>query len=1039
MSTTRVMVTALPWSLAPDATHHVTAFVTLKLAPETADATLADFPAAADWVATMGAGRWELLTDASAEPVPLTVVDGPGGPGAQADSGAWVSCLPPDTPVAGFPAPVLSDKTWHSYPAHRLSDHAVDLHLASLTSAPTGRPPVLTNPALGGVIDRLFRTSDSLQLIRRLAADRAGRAEATLARRSAEASASLGVRTRRDGPAYPTSDATQPSALEILFRDERMDERITTMLDGELGRDHAGDPETGLLADAHATRRYYDRPEEQDPNRPPQPTEGATEPRTERPTPPDVHQRIGSFGSTPALQRRLGLVVDLALAGPDAAATLAGATWVAVRFVAADGAEVTRQAPPRTRVVVAGDRLDAVASDAWENGAVPLGEDGWVVLDLDPDASGLKLDQHLRGLPRAAASEANGDAVSSSPATLRTNGFGIARVDRVDALRTRTARAEALETPDDADGVVGPDLTYDDLVRGLRLEVWDDVTKAWHSLHERTVTVTTVGGATVLTDVDDTGFLQLSALNRVPGDPDNPYYLHEVIAGWDGWSLSAPRPGKVIVHRPDGSEEVVDAPDDDPVTGVAVGTRVRRGTLPRLRWGTAYSFRLVGVDLAGGSVLRPPDPAPGETPAPAAVAAARTRLDRLTAVYAARDARGLLTAVRDRVRAALPPAAQARDATDATDATDVGRMLFGGAAGVASAATTPGRSTRRSATSAAPRRRGAVTTRVAVTSAAARTLPDAVRTGRAEIDGFLEEQVRSGAVAAVTDTTLAFARVAEATATLLDAAGPTGSWRVRPQLHVDPSVFAGILGVGGAGGADTPAIATTPRPYLRWAPVPPPTLVARSPLTTGEQLSRLVIRTGLEAGSPRPRPHDGATRRPPEDDPARRRDGGALRRRDRGRRRGPAAGGIRHRPGRAGDAPRRGHPEPRRRDRDPVAARDVARLTTRCRPGDRGRPGRHHRRARHAAGGGAVRRPRRRRPRPALPARPARRGDRARLLRRRGAPCLRRPPAAAVGRAALPRRGRLAAGAAVASRRHRGCRAGREPGRSRRHRHPASR
>ena len=31
-------------------------------------------------------------------------------------------------------------------------------------------------------------------------------------------------------------------------------------------------------------------------------------------------------------------------------------------------------------------------------GALPLGDDEWVVLDLDPDASGLKLDQHLRKL-----------------------------------------------------------------------------------------------------------------------------------------------------------------------------------------------------------------------------------------------------------------------------------------------------------------------------------------------------------------------------------------------------------------------------------------------------------------------------------------------------------------------------------------------------------------------------------------------------------------------------------------------------------------
>ena len=97
MPTTRVMATALPYSLADDAPRHLTAFVTLKLDPKAADGELSDFPAAADWVGTLQAGSWELVTDATAAPLPLTVVPDPDAP---ADAGAWAATLPPTTPVA---------------------------------------------------------------------------------------------------------------------------------------------------------------------------------------------------------------------------------------------------------------------------------------------------------------------------------------------------------------------------------------------------------------------------------------------------------------------------------------------------------------------------------------------------------------------------------------------------------------------------------------------------------------------------------------------------------------------------------------------------------------------------------------------------------------------------------------------------------------------------------------------------------------------------------------------------------------------------
>ena len=82
-----------------------------------------------DWLTALPSRQ--ALTDATAVPLPLSVVPDSEVP---ADAAAWAAALPPSTPVAGFPAPKVSDATWNSYPANRLSDRAVDLHLATLAA-----------------------------------------------------------------------------------------------------------------------------------------------------------------------------------------------------------------------------------------------------------------------------------------------------------------------------------------------------------------------------------------------------------------------------------------------------------------------------------------------------------------------------------------------------------------------------------------------------------------------------------------------------------------------------------------------------------------------------------------------------------------------------------------------------------------------------------------------------------------------------------------------------------------------------------------
>ncbi|MFC3687211.1 hypothetical protein ACFOLH_02515 [Aquipuribacter hungaricus] len=852
---TTVLATALPRSLDDEAAAHLTVFLTHKLVDGT---VLSDFPAAVDWPTTLAGCTFSLTTSLDpAGSIPLRVV-------SVADAASWAAVLPPTMPVAGFPAPTLSQETWRTLPASRMSDHAVDLHLAAVTAAPARRPGLEGDPVAGALLHTMASLDRQGALGRLLeeAPVRARRDQERLARRLQDAVTTLGPLTAdddeekgpRDGrelpplPPYQRQVEDRPSPVQLLLEDPGADTRTSERLDRLAGEGRFDDPGLQLVVDAHAVRRYYERPEQpqEPPRRLPDPDAVPT-PRPERPE-QDFHARVAGFGSTPSLLRRLGLAVDVVLetddggagGGAAARAALAGATWVSVTMTSP--AEDLQVLPPRrTAVVVDGDLFAARSSEAWVSGLLPLGDEDWVVLDADPDAAGLKLEQHARTLARHYASEANGDPATSAPATLRSTGFALARRERSTEVLARVQRAEALAADDGT-----RELLLDDLVRGIRVEVWDDATRRWHSLHRRRVTVTGgPGDVPVLTDEPDVGFLQLSALNRASSGSVVGYYLHEVVAGWDGWSLSAPRPGLTVVHveppGPDGeTEAVVETVPDAPGDGARTTSRVEPGSLPRLRHGTSYSFRVLAVDLAGGSVPAaragrpgPPDPAPGgglpgrrppgRRPGRGpvdrqALEAARAHLDRLRDQAGRRDLAGIAATRRvDVVEHLRAARAAGRAGTGPGAQGDIrGGLAPGSAAGL------PG------------------------------GLPDGLRSGDDRLDAVLagllaaaarERPDRSSAQRALDDLAVASLVLAERHEVL----------RVRPQLRTDPELLAEVgrhedLRLPGAARRLDRASVTAPRPYLRWEPVPAPAVVPRHQLGTGEQPAHLVVRTGIPAG-----------------------------------------------------------------------------------------------------------------------------------------------------------------------------------------------
>ena len=96
----------------------------------------------------------------------------------------------------------------------------------------------------------------------------------------------------------------------------------------------------------------------------------------------------------------------------------------------------------------------------------------------------------------------------------------------------------------------------EDLIRGYRIDIWDDVTREWHSLCERKSIYDIAGGQIVIDVPSEEGTVRLAATTS-PNKDSNPniIWLHEALVSWAGWSLCAPPPGKTIHHQTKGTDD----------------------------------------------------------------------------------------------------------------------------------------------------------------------------------------------------------------------------------------------------------------------------------------------------------------------------------------------------------------------------------------------------------------------------------------------------------------------------------------------------
>ncbi|MGW0314991.1 hypothetical protein [Streptomyces flavidovirens] len=319
----------------------------------------------------------------------------------------------------------------------------------------------------------------------------------------------------------------------------------------------------------------------------------------------DFHRMLSVLGNHPFLLRRLGLVLDFVLpadllASDEDLCLMVAPTWTSLL---PEGASQDRT--PCTAYTFSADAGVFTASARGDplgppaRGLVALPESEFSIEQADIDGAALKL---VAAGATAGIAPSDGAPVQQAPPAVRTEGLALAREGRAGFLHQdfveATQREESL-TQDES--VI---LTAEDLIRGHRLDIWDEDRQRWYSLHERVVEYSGPEGTSdPIASVTDEGFFEVS-LTTPPGRTDL-LRVHEHVITWDGWGLSATMPGKIMTNDAEPQRMPNTATTMLPLR---IETVTRPGSLPRLRFGHAYRVRVRTVDLAGNG----PTPAEAE-------------------------------------------------------------------------------------------------------------------------------------------------------------------------------------------------------------------------------------------------------------------------------------------------------------------------------------------------------------------------------------------------------------------------------------------
>jgi hypothetical protein len=388
--------------------------------------------------------------------------------------------------------------------------------------------------------------------------------------------------------------------------------------DGRVVIEPMADPTLSHFFQAY---RFYSRPGSQRPDLPQDYIEPSPKPHDF-----EFHEILSGLADHPLLLRRLGIVIDL-IADVDPSAV--AATGI-VRVVPEGQLPENPPVCPGTSYDREGRWFGARPASTFRmtRGIVRLSPEVYDLFQVDVDGATMQAVNFSTTIEALKDPERRSDVSPDEAAfpALRSAGLALARSQRGDLLledlKARRGKNDDIE--------VGKPVVFsaEDLVRGYRIDVFDEDAPggpSWFSLHRRvadhTFKAPPAGEAPEPLQFTDEGYLKATSATSETKEhptPSDDLYLHETLAGWDGWSLSAPRPGKRIVEPGQGDTKGGILARHDPELGnpfpIISRVSVEPGTLPRLRVGHTYRVRVRTVDLAGNSVpfnkrdLEPHDP-----------------------------------------------------------------------------------------------------------------------------------------------------------------------------------------------------------------------------------------------------------------------------------------------------------------------------------------------------------------------------------------------------------------------------------------------
>lgn len=359
----------------------------------------------------------------------------------------------------------------------------------------------------------------------------------------------------------------------------------------------------------------------------------------------EFHDMLAVINNYPAIQRKLGLVVDLIVPGDELLAT-GNLRMIPSGFITNNK---TSLSAPAVSFEYNKDKFISkpATNGPIEDGYLKINNGEFVIHQIDTDSAAIKTSQmadnqiqqkaQLHAVKLNLAKSKSANMVNNKPARkeeglphLRTGGIALAQNGRAGNLFSRFQQSLDFSNKmfDQSQlssqyNIIFPKIMLyaDDLLQGYRMDIaLQHEPNEWYSLHwrddeykyqDKNGKWKNIPGSFV-----NEGYIE-TALAEDTDDPQQ-VYLHENMFRWEGWSLSVPRPGYAV-----NESEEMSGPEQDKKDFVHTSkseenkkyeipqeinfklnsiSRIVPGTLPRLRYGETYRVRVRVVDLASNSL-----------------------------------------------------------------------------------------------------------------------------------------------------------------------------------------------------------------------------------------------------------------------------------------------------------------------------------------------------------------------------------------------------------------------------------------------------